>query len=138
MDLIEGEITLEEYHPGQYLFFEDDLDYHFYIIDEGEILIFSKDTDGKRLNLATIGAGESFGELAMIDRSPRSASAQALKYTRVFKVSEYGYQKLMAELPDWTQAIMKSFASRIRRMNDTLREQQALLRKIQEQDFTKT
>jgi CRP-like cAMP-binding protein len=137
MELISGEISLEEFHPGAYIFFEEDLDYHFYIIDSGEVQIFTKDNDGKRINLATLGPGDSFGELAMIDRSPRSASAQALKFTQVYKISETGYQKLISELPDWTQAILKSFASRIRRMNDILKEQNMILRQIQSQDFTK-
>lgn len=137
MKIISGEITLEEFHPGEYIFFEDDLDYHFYIIEDGEIQIFTKDRDGKRFNLASLGPGESFGELALIDKSPRSASAQALKFSRVYKVSEEGYQKLISELPDWTQAVLKSFAARIRRMNDILKEQHAILRNIQSQDFTK-
>jgi len=137
MDLVQGEITLEEFHPGQYIFFEEDLDYHFYIIDDGQVQIFTKDDQGKRVPLVALGPGESFGELAMIDRSPRSASAQALKFTKVFKISESGYQNLISELPDWSQALLKSFASRIRRMNKTLKEQHALLREIQSEDFTK-
>lgn len=135
MELVNGEIVSEEFHPGDFIFFEEDIDFHFYIIEEGEVQIFIKDNAGKRVNLATLGPGESFGELAMLDRSPRSASAQAVTYTKLFKVSEAGYERLMKDLPDWTQAILGSFANRIRRMNDTLKEQNVIIEKLKQYDF---
>lgn len=126
MQLIDGQIILQEFNPGDYIFFEEDIDYHFYIIDEGEVQIFTKDEDGKRLNLATLNAGESFGEFAMIDRTPRSASAQAITLTRVYKVSEEGYQSLLNDLPIWAQNFMKSFTKRVRQMNLAIKKAQSL------------
>ncbi|MCS6838307.1 MAG: cyclic nucleotide-binding domain-containing protein [Bdellovibrionaceae bacterium] len=126
-------VVIEEFHPGQYIFFEDDLDAHFYIIDEGQIQIFTKSPDGKRVNLATLGPGECFGELALIDRSPRSASAQALTFSKVYKISEKDYLTLLSELPDWAQILLKTFSDRIKKLNQVTREQNLLIREYKKQ-----
>lgn len=128
-------MTLEEFQPGEPIFFEQDIDYNFYIIEEGEVQIYIKDGAGKRVNLANLGPGETFGEFAMLDRTPRSASAQALTYSKIYRISEDGYQQLLTELPVWTQAVLKSFAARIRKMNDIIKEQNELVEKIRSYEF---
>ena len=125
MQLIDGQILIQEFQSGDYIFFEEDIDFHFYIIDEGEVQIFTKDENGKRVTLANLTAGESFGEFAMIDRAPRSASAQAISPTRVYKISEEGYQHLLSELPLWAQNFMKSFTKRMRHMNLAIKKAQS-------------
>src|SRR5690606_30067355 len=93
---------------------------HFYIVESGEVRIFTKATDGRRIEVATVGPGESFGEFALLDRKPRSASAQAVSETTVFRISEKGYEELLNELPAWASTMLLSFASRIRNMNAVL------------------
>lgn len=112
-----SEVVRETYKPGEYVFFEGDIDYHFYIVESGTVQIFTKAADGRRIDIAAVGAGDSFGEFALLDRKPRSASAQASTETVVFKISEKGYEQLLAELPVWAGTMLKSFANRIRKMN---------------------
>lgn len=114
------DVVREEYKAGEYIFFEGDIDYHFYIVDEGQIQIFTKDKAGKRLNIMTVNKGESFGEFAFLERKPRSASAQALTETVVVRISEKGYEQLLSELPTWAAAMLSNFAGRIRKMNEVL------------------
>ena len=76
-----SEIVRESYKPGEFIFFEGDIDFHFYIIEEGEVQIFTKSPQGARINITTIKPGESFGEFALLDKAARSASAQALTET---------------------------------------------------------
>src|SRR5947209_17344435 len=49
-----------------------------YIVRSGEVELYIKDTAGQKIALATAGAGEIFGELALLDRGPRTATALAL------------------------------------------------------------
>jgi CRP/FNR family cyclic AMP-dependent transcriptional regulator len=124
-----GEITRETYKPGEFIFFEGDVDFHFYIIDSGEVQIFTKNTDGARINIATIEPGESFGEFALLDRAPRSASAQALTNVSLFRVSEKGFEKLLEELPIWASSMLRSFAVRLKNMNEVLKTVPQFLKK---------
>lgn len=117
-----ADIVKENYKPGDYIFFEGDLDYHFYIVHVGKVQIFTKTKSGKRVDIATIEEGESFGEFALLDRQPRSASAQALTECTLVRVSEAGYHKLMDELPGWASSMMRSFSMRLKNMNHLLKE----------------
>lgn len=114
------DVVREVYQKGEYIFFEGDLDFHFYIIESGQVGIFTKSPEGRRIDIATVQEGESFGEFALLDRKPRSASAQAMCETTVFRISEKGYETLLAELPVWASTMLRSFATRLRKMNQAL------------------
>lgn len=116
-----SEIVRESYKPGEFIFFEGDIDFHFYIIEEGEVQIFTKSPQGARINITTIKPGESFGEFALLDKAARSASAQALTETTLVKVSAKGFEQLLAELPDWASCMLTNFAVRLKNMNELLK-----------------
>lgn len=116
-----SEIIRETYEPGEYIFFEGDIDFHFYIIESGEVQIFTKSPTGNRINIATVDTGESFGEFALLDKAPRSASAQAITETVLVKISEKGYDKLLSELPVWASCMLHNFAVRLKNMNKVLK-----------------
>lgn len=124
-----AEVVKETYQPGDHIFLEGDIDYHFYIVQSGTVEIFTKGKTGSRVNIATIHAGESFGEFALLDKQPRSASAQATTECVLIKVSETGYQQLLSELPVWASSMLISFAQRMKNMNEKLKEMPQFLSK---------
>lgn len=115
-------IQKEFYKPGDYIFFEGDIENHFYIVETGVVTISTKDNTGKKIHILDIVDGESFGEFALLSDMPRSASAQAVTDVVLVKVSEEGFKQLMEELPTWAQCMMKSFVDRLQNMTDKLRE----------------
>lgn len=114
-------IFRETYAPNDFIFFEGDLESHFYIIESGKVQIFTKSKTGKRIDILTVDEGESFGEFALLDNKPRSASAQAVTDVSLIKVSAEGYEQLLAELPVWTACMLKSFVVRLKNMTEQLR-----------------
>ena len=124
-----SDIVKELYMPGDFIFFEGDIDYHFYIIEKGHVQIFTKNKEGHRINIALVEEGESFGEFALLDKQPRSASAQAVTECSLIKVSEAGYQHLLSELPAWASAMLHSFSTRIKNMNERLKDAPQFLKK---------
>jgi CRP/FNR family cyclic AMP-dependent transcriptional regulator len=115
-------IKTEVYKPGDFIFFEGDIDFHFYIVQQGEVQIFTKNKNGQRVNIATVTEGESFGEFALLDKQPRSASAQAHTECTLVRVSEEGYNQLLSEIPGWASSMLKSFSRRLKQMNLKLKE----------------
>ncbi|UOF01455.1 Crp/Fnr family transcriptional regulator [Bdellovibrio reynosensis] len=115
-------ILKESYKPGDYIFFEGDIENHFYIVESGVIQIFTKDSTGARIPICEVVDGESFGEFALISKSPRSATAQAVTDVVLVKVSEDGFQQLMSELPTWAECMMKTFVDRLQNMTEKVRE----------------
>jgi CRP/FNR family cyclic AMP-dependent transcriptional regulator len=124
-----AEVVKETYKPGDFIFFEGDIDYHFYIVQTGEVQIFTKNKSGGRVNIATISDGESFGEFALLEKQPRSASAQAITECVLIKVSEAGYEQLLSELPVWASSMLESFAKRMKSMNEKLKDMPQFLSK---------
>ncbi len=117
-----NDILKETFEEGDYIFFEGDIESHFYIIEKGQVQIFTKNNSGKRLNILTVQDGESFGEFALLDKKPRSASAQALSKVSLIKVSEAGYEELLGDLPIWASSMMRSFTARLRNMTQILKD----------------
>jgi len=114
-------IVRETYAPGDFIFFEGDIEGHFYIVESGQVQIFTKSKTGKRIDILTVEQGESFGEFALLDNKPRSASAEALTEVSLIKVSGDGYEQLLSELPVWAACMMKSFVVRLKNMTEALK-----------------
>lgn len=69
--------------PGAILVREGDLADALYVIDEGEVEVIKASPAGEPRVIAVLGPGDCFGEMAVIDIQPRSASARARTTTRV-------------------------------------------------------
>ncbi len=64
-----------EYRSGEPIFAQGDPGLGMYIIQEGEVSIIMEDGEGGHRELAVLGEGDFFGELGLLDESPRSATA---------------------------------------------------------------
>lgn len=111
----------EFYQAGSPIFFEGDIESHFYIIEAGNVSIFTKNKMGEKIELAHLKSGEIFGEMALVQKSERQASALALTDCTLVKVSEESYESLMKELPVWSASLIKNLVSRIKKMNQNLK-----------------
>lgn len=120
------------YKSGDFIFFEGDVENHFYIVESGEVRIYTKDNTGKRIPICDIKEGESFGEFALISEMPRSASAQATSNVVVIKVSEDVFKQLLADLPAWAESMLKSFVDRLQDMTEKIRELEQDLKRHEE------
>lgn len=72
-------IHYRAYTANEYIFMQKDPGIGLYLIIKGEVLITEETEDGERFDLANLGRGDFFGELALLDEETRSASAIALK-----------------------------------------------------------
>lgn len=76
---------------------EGDIADGMYVILEGRVRIFKDDRDGNEVDLATMEAGEFFGEVALIDNKPRSATVLCLAPCRLFRLGQAAFLSLMIE-----------------------------------------
>jgi CRP-like cAMP-binding protein len=120
MNTSKSAIEIVSFQPGEILFHENEMTFHFYIVQSGKVEVFKTDSDGKKVILAIIEEGSSIGEFALIDKQPRSASARALTAVELARISDEAYQQLLTELPDWATAVLEGLIDRIRRANETI------------------
>jgi len=114
-------ITKETYNSGEFIFFEGDIEAHFYIIESGTVSIFTKNQSGQKMILATLQPGDTFGEFALIESGARTASAMAETNVKLMKISQEGYDIMLNDLPLWASSMLKSFITRLKTMNTQLK-----------------
>jgi CRP/FNR family cyclic AMP-dependent transcriptional regulator len=101
---------LATFAPGEAIFAEGDKGEHMYVIRSGEIEI-----ERGGIVAETLSAGGIFGEMALIDGSPRSAAARAKTACEVAPINEKSFLFLVHETPFFAIAVMRTLADRLRR-----------------------
>lgn len=106
-EAIAAKIT-EQFYPANYrLFTKGDLGEAMYIIKSGQVRIFD---DHKAI--ATLKAGDFFGEMALIEAKNRNASAETLSECEVFLLKKDEFITLLEEAPEIKDIIGETFKDR--------------------------
>lgn len=92
-----------------------------YVITSGKVKVFVSDENGKEIILNILGPGEYFGELALLDDSPRSASVMTLEDSRFSVISRSDFQQCLVDYPDIAMSLIRALAQRIRSLTDNVR-----------------
>ena len=103
--------------PDQLLFREGDIGTSMYIILSGKIRIYNTSPKGEEKAITIFKKGDSFGELALIDGEPRSASAKALSYCELIVLDTFSFHELLQDNYFMVRAILAEFSKRIRKTN---------------------
>jgi HEAT repeat protein len=112
-----AEIAIEtSYAPGEIIFEENQEAHHLYIVLSGKVEVFRRVQDLIR-PLAHLGMKECFGEMAILDDQPRSASVRAEEPTTVLKIDRDSFHELIMERPQIAFAIFRILSGRLRNQN---------------------
>lgn len=88
IEILDSCATLKKFKIGQDIIKEGDIGYSMFHIQSGNVEIVKKTNDYKlSMQLATLGPGELFGEMALLDESPRSASVRSLDFCTLFEIN---------------------------------------------------
>ena len=114
MDLIRYTSKLDSarFAAGDTIFTKGDVGTAMYIVADGEVDVFYDDTRSVRL-----GAGESFGEMSLIDQRPRSATVTAATDVTLSPVNKATFLVLVQDTPYFALEVMRSLSDRLRRAN---------------------
>jgi CRP-like cAMP-binding protein len=107
------------YSDGEVIFREGATGEGIYVIQSGKIKI-TKAGDSGEITIATLESGEIFGEMALFDRLPRSATATALGEARVLSIDKKKLFATVSRDPTLVFKILESMSSRIRRVDEEL------------------
>lgn len=106
-------------NPGDVIFREGDFGDTLYIIQEGAIEIRKKAGNAFKV-LTTLKAGEFFGEMALIDKSPRSATAVAVAPCRLLEVTHRSFEYMLEHNLDFTKRLVTELVEKIRNSNQMI------------------
>ncbi len=110
------------FEAGEILFFEGDPADKFYIVMNGEVEIWKSYGTPDADMLAVHGRGHLFGEMALIDKLPRSATARARHDTALLQIKEEDFQKMVREKTSVAFSIIRSLSAMVRKSNETFLE----------------
>ena len=113
--LLGPDVPIREFKAGETIFREGDRGAEFFVIQRGRVRIVS----GNRL-LETLHENEIFGEMALIDDSPRSATAVAETDIAVAPLTEKQYLFLVRHTPFFALKVLRVLAQRLRAQNKAL------------------
>ena len=101
---------------GQVICTEGEAGHEFYLIADGEATV---EHEGEAV--AKLHTGEHFGELALLDRGPRSATVVAARDSRLYVLHEASFAAVLNEVPALAQKLLAALARRLREAERELR-----------------
>ena len=105
---------------GQLIFSRGDPGTSMYLVVDGRVRLSVLTAEGRELSFAHAVPGDIFGEIAVLDRSTRSADATSLTATRLMSLPAAAVDRLIAEHPDLARAFMTFLCARLRDVSDHL------------------
>lgn len=113
----------QKLRPTAFLFHEGQPGDAFYIVLSGSVEVFAEKVDK---HLATLKAGQFFGELALMLGIPRTASVRALEETILFAINNKGFSRLLQQHPELAEEIIDELGKH----QEELAERQKQLREM--------
>ena len=96
--------VVEEGLPGDYM----------YVIQEGRVKVTKLSEDGREKILEMMGEGSFFGEMALLDQAPRSATVKTLTAAKLLALSRHDFLSLLRRSPDLSMTVIQELTRRLR------------------------
>lgn len=98
------------YHAGETLFVEGDIGRALFILESGKVELNRRDTTGKLRHVFTVEPGGFFGEMALLEQLPRTASATAVERSQIYLLYRSKLDILLHYHPRIAASIMSHLA----------------------------
>ncbi len=105
----DGEVIVRQGEPGDCMF----------VVQEGRVEVVIEEA-GKETRLSVMERGDVFGEMAIFEKQPRSATVRALGQVRVLTVDKRTFLRRVHEDPSFAFRVLEKMSRRIRELNREL------------------
>jgi signal transduction histidine kinase len=104
---------IETYPADVILCYEGDIGDRFYLIGDGEIEITKRFTDQEERVMRTSRSGEYFGEMALLDDAPRTATVRTTRPTVMMELDRDIFEKVLQRNPKMTTTLVRTIIKRM-------------------------
>jgi CRP/FNR family transcriptional regulator len=111
------------YPKGVRVFHEGDQSDACYIVRAGDLRVTREHSDGRAIALATLGPGDIFGELAMLDGGSRSASVETLTDAELVALPAVDVRRVISDHGDIAAKLIVAITRRLRETNERVARQ---------------
>jgi CRP-like cAMP-binding protein len=120
MALLDALMRTVHLTDSQVLFHKGERGDALYVIETGQVRIFTFDEKGQEITLNILGPGDTFGEMALVDEQPRAASAAAVGPTTLRRLSREDFLAKLHTSPGLVREIIELLSDRVRDLTDYL------------------
>ncbi len=109
---------IKAYPPGTVICRENELEYVFYMILEGDLEVTKLVNQSEARLLTSLAAGDYFGEMALIHNAPRAATVKTKTNVVVLELDKEGFNRVLKRSPSVAMAMVKEISNRLRHNDD--------------------
>ncbi len=116
-----AELTREKTYPkGSVILFENDRGDSLFLVASGQVKVVLIGEDGREVILSVLGSGSFFGEMALIDDSPRSAHVIAMEDSTLLVLRREDFQQRLRSSPEVAIGLLRELSRRLRRADEKI------------------
>jgi CRP-like cAMP-binding protein len=108
-------------HPGNVIIEEGSIQTEVFVVISGRLEVRASQEDGTELTLATVGPGETLGEISLFVPGPAAATVTAVEFSQLWRIADADLMEFMQENPGAGNVLLRTLASilaqRLRQMN---------------------
>lgn len=112
---------LRTFPAGAIVVNEGDDGHSLFVVQSGSLKVYLMDENGREMTLSLLGPGDYFGELALLDEAPRSASVMALQRSELLQISRPSFLALVDDNPAWVRILLRNLVGRVRSLTENVR-----------------
>ena len=112
-----GAVTRRKYPKDAVIFFESDPGDAMFMIIGGRVKVTILSDDGREIILSILGDRDFFGEMALLDNEPRSATAIAVQETEVAVIHQKDFLSIVEKRPRVAINLLSALSDRLRKAN---------------------
>ncbi|NOY67008.1 MAG: Crp/Fnr family transcriptional regulator [Gammaproteobacteria bacterium] len=118
---ISSRVITRTYPKNTTIIHEGEKSESLYIIQSGKVKIIINDDEGNEFIIDLLGPNKYFGELALLDHGPRSATIVTIEPTVLSVIQNKDFSECLSNSPSMSINLMKSMTTRIRELTDKIR-----------------
>ena len=122
LKVVANELVIEDFMKNERVFDQHDYSDKMYIIGKGKVGISFEEDPEAKVFFTTLGPGECFGEMGILDDMPRSATAHVIENSTLLVLEKSRFIGLINHYPDLAMGIMRSLSFRLRKTTDKIRD----------------
>ena len=120
LDPLAEKLRRRRYQRGEVVFHQDDAGDRMHIIVQGRVRISIDSDDGREKDIALLGSGECFGEMALLDGSNRSANATAVDALETLVLLREDFLEFQSKYPEVAAQTTALLTNRLRNSNQMM------------------
>jgi len=117
---LSSKAVIHSYPRNTIIINQGDISTSLHVIVSGKVRVYLGNEDGKEVILSTQGPGEYFGEMALLDEGPRSASVITTEPCRLAIISKVDFEQFLRDRPETMLKILQQALARLRALTETV------------------